>query len=97
VRARIVFSREAKKHYEKLDVDLKNRIKKELENIASAPFSRAYSKPLVGHKGIRSARVGDWRIIFEISDLKLDDGEKIQLINVEAIRHRREVYRNLQA
>jgi hypothetical protein len=44
---------------------------------------------------VRSARVGDWRILFEVDDLRLEDGEMIRLINVAAIRHWREVYRNL--
>jgi mRNA interferase RelE/StbE len=50
------------------------------------PYSRRLSKPLKMYPGIRTSRVGGWRILYEIQ-------EAGNLIQVAAVRPRREAYR----
>lgn len=71
------------KEIPRLERSLGIRIKKAIElKLASQPT--AHSKPLQGSlKGLRSLRVGDWRVIFEIM------GKEIWILT---IGHRREVY-----
>jgi mRNA-degrading endonuclease RelE of RelBE toxin-antitoxin system len=82
---RIVFSTAAKRDYQNLR-QIKGRIDGKLAQIAAEPLSSTHSKALIGQGGLRSARVGDWRILYLPGD---------GILNVTRIRHRREVYDNL--
>jgi mRNA interferase RelE/StbE len=55
----------AAKYLSSLDRDTQNRIRKKLQAIADDPQAARLSKPLTGVSG-RTARVGDYRIIFTI-------------------------------
>ncbi len=58
-----------------------------LEQVPTDPFG-PFTKPLTGAGGRRSARVGDWRIVFSV-----DTGAEI--VSVSAIGPRGRVYRDL--
>lgn len=53
------------KYFENLDKPTKRRIQEKLDAIAASPHEPRLSKPLTG-VNMRTARVGDYRIIFEI-------------------------------
>jgi mRNA interferase RelE/StbE len=58
------------RYFDKLDKPTQRRIKKKLEQLANEPLSAAHSKPLHGFDK-RTARVGEYRIIFQVVDEKL--------------------------
>jgi mRNA-degrading endonuclease RelE of RelBE toxin-antitoxin system len=64
----------AQKYFEKLDKPTRKRIQEKLDAIAAAPFDPRLSKPLVDASK-RTARVGDYRILFEVlnTDLFVSD------------------------
>jgi mRNA interferase RelE/StbE len=77
---------EAERDLNRLDRTAERRIRERLRELAPEPYSPRLSKPLKMFPGTRSARVGDWRILYEIA-------EEERLIRVTAIRPRREAYR----
>jgi mRNA interferase RelE/StbE len=77
---------EAERDLDRLDRTSERRIRERLKELAPDPYSRRLSKPLKMFPGTRTARVGDWRILYEI-------GEPERLIKVTAVRPRREAYR----
>ncbi|HUG15256.1 MAG TPA: type II toxin-antitoxin system RelE/ParE family toxin, partial [Thermomicrobiales bacterium] len=54
-------------YLERLDRSTQHRILDRLEQIASDPFGY-YTKPLSNARGMRSSRVGNWRIVFSVND-----------------------------
>lgn len=77
-----------KKYFEALDKPTKKRIQDKLDAITASPTDPRLSKPLVGVNK-RTARVGDYRIIFEI------DVDKDLLI-VADVGPRGQIYRRLK-
>ena len=77
---------EAERELNRLDRTSERRIRERLKELAPDPYSPRLSKPLKMFPGTRSARVGDWRILYEIV-------EPARLIKVTAVRPRREAYR----
>ncbi|MBZ5529705.1 MAG: type II toxin-antitoxin system RelE/ParE family toxin [Acidobacteriia bacterium] len=69
-----------------LDGPLKLRIRKRLRQLAADPFNPTYSKPLNGLNGLRSSRVGDWRILYTLDEVN-------SALFVTAIRPRGDAYR----
>jgi len=63
------------RYFEKLDKPTKKRIKSKLEQLAKEPRSAEHSKPLHGVDK-RTARVGDYRIIFQIV------GEALRVVDI---------------
>ena len=61
------FSNEARKQISRLDQPLQRRIIERAKQLAEDPYNSRISKRLHGAKD-RSARVGDWRIIYETDD-----------------------------
>ena len=82
----IKFTATAHKYFETLDKPTKKRIQDKLTAIAAAPFDPRLSKPLIGVTK-RTARVGDYRIIFEIEQ---------PLVIVSDIGPRGQIYRRLR-
>lgn len=72
------------KKKKKKDVDLYHRIRLKIDEIQKNPNSFV---ELVNFKPYRKARVGDYRIIFFISNEKK--------INSVDIAHRRKIYKNI--
>lgn len=75
----------ASKYFESLDKSTKKRIQEKLNAIAASPSDPRLSKPLV-NASQRTARVGDYRILFEIED---------PLLIVSNIGPRGRIYRRL--
>ena len=81
-------SQEAVKRLDRLDQATYTRIERRLYELKANPYDSRISKPLKGLEGMRSSRVGAWRVIYTIQ-------ENAKMIYVVAIRPRGEAYRNL--
>jgi len=81
----IRLSQSAVKVLRRVDRPTQERLAAKLDAIAADPFEA--SKPLQGTE-VRSARVGDWRII-----LKIDNG--VLIVTITSIEQRGQVYRHL--
>ena len=82
----VALTSEAERDLDRLDRTSERRIRERLKELAFDPYSLRLSKPLKMFTGTRSARVGDWRILYEIE-------EQGKLIKVTAVRPRRQAYR----
>jgi mRNA interferase RelE/StbE len=77
----LIFTREFLKRLKRLDKQTQIRILKELKILEDKPFA---SKQLVGRLSeLKSFRVGDYRIIYQVSE---------QTIVIRTIGHRKKVY-----
>jgi len=84
----VKFADEARKHFERLDVDRKRLIGARVEALALNPYDRRISKPLHGVlKGLRSSRVGGRRIIYSV-------WEQAKIMYIVSVDPRGEVYRD---
>ena len=83
---KIQLSATVAKYFSSLDRNIQARIRKKLEAIAADPQAARLSKPLVGVDS-RTARVGDYRIIFTIDP---------EVLFVADIGPRGQIYRRLQ-
>ena len=81
----IVFARSARKELQALDHAIATRIIKRIEALAMEPRPSGVKK-LEGAPVLWRIRVGDWRVVYRISDRE-------RLIDIIAVRHRREAYR----
>ena len=82
-----VYSKKARKQFKKLDTATQMRIKALTQELESLENPRSKGEALVGNLGgLWRYRVGDYRIICEISDSEL-------LIYAIHIAHRKEVYK----
>jgi mRNA interferase RelE/StbE len=79
---------EAEKEMTRIDRVLERRIRERLRELSADPYSPRISKPLKMVAGERSARIGSWRILYEVND-----NEKV--IKILAIRPRQEAYKKL--
>ena len=66
----IKFLATPKKYFDCLDRSTQKRIQAKLDAIAGFPYDIRLSKPLVGVEK-RTARVGDYRIIFAVQEKEL--------------------------
>jgi mRNA interferase RelE/StbE len=80
----IVFARSARKELEALPEAIALRILARIESLAEDPRPRGCLK-LSGSDNLWRIRVGDYRVVFSINDPDL-------LIDVIAVRHRRDAY-----
>lgn len=83
----IILLNSARKDLDNLDKQKQQRVIDRLTKLETDPLDASVSKPLVNAQA-RTSRVGDWRIIYEVS---LED----RTVSVRYVRHRREVYRLL--
>lgn len=85
---RIIYAKEAKQDIVSLDSATKVRVREAIEKrLMTNPIY--FGKPLrYSLSGLRRLRVGDWRVIFKIS-------ENEKTVKIVAVKHRREVYRKL--
>lgn len=81
-------SHPAVKDIERLDAPTERRVRRRLDELAQAPTDRRLSKPLVGVPGLRSSRVGDWRILFRVNETE-------RVVEIVAVRPRGDAYRRL--
>jgi mRNA interferase RelE/StbE len=81
----ITFARSARKELQSLDSAIASRVLRRIETLVLTPRPVGILK-LEGANDLWRIRVGDWRVVFRI-----DDRER--LVDIVAVRHRREVYR----
>ena len=81
----IEIARSARKEIQALDSPIANRIIKRIEALIKNPRPTGVAK-LEGSTDLWRIRVGEWRVVYRIDDRK-------QLVDISAVRHRREVYR----
>ncbi len=82
---RIEFASAATREFSKLAKGLQQRIASKIDALASQPRPRGVEK-LEGQERRYRLRVGDYRVIYEIQD-------KVLIVLIVRIGHRREVYR----
>ena len=81
---RIDFARSARKQLESLPDSMAMRVLTRIEALAQTPRPNG-CRELVGSDNLWRIRIGDYRVIYSI-----DDGK--QIVDVNAVRHRREAY-----
>lgn len=81
----ITFARSAHKELQALDPPVASRVLRRIEALARNPRPAGVVK-LEGASDLWRIRIGDWRVVYRIAD-------RTRLIDVVAVRHRREVYR----
>jgi mRNA interferase RelE/StbE len=83
---RVFLTREARSHFEKLPPSLQDAVDNALTEIEADPYSAG--KQLLGRlKGIWSARIGNYRVLYTIEGRR-----RSQRVIVRGIRHRAVVY-----
>lgn len=81
----ITLARSARRELEAMERSSAQRILAKIEKLATEPRPTACRK-LQGRSGLWRLRVGDYRVIYSVDDSH-------RLVDVIAVRHRREVYR----
>ncbi|MBI2912809.1 MAG: type II toxin-antitoxin system RelE/ParE family toxin [Chloroflexi bacterium] len=81
---RVIITRLAEKHMRTLPEAMRRRIDRKIASLGEAPYRSGTTR--VTTTGGCRARVGDYRILFDV-----DDSHRLVIIN--AVRHRREAYR----
>ena len=81
----VVFARSARKELQNLDPQVARRIVRQIEALAADPRPSGVVK-LEGATDLWRIRVGQWRVVYRISDSD-------RLVDVVAVRHRSDVYR----
>ena len=81
----LLFARSARKELEALDEPLRSRVFSRIESLALAPRPSGCKK-LQGSQHLWRIRVGDYRVVYGVYD---EQG----LVDIVAVRHRREAYR----
>ena len=81
----VEFTRKADKQLEKLDGQVRERMRRAIDALADNPRPPG-CKQLVGRPGFRIKVGKDWRVIYEVRD-------SVLLVLVLELGHRREVYR----
>lgn len=81
----VVFARSARKELQTLDPPVALRILKHIEALVSKPRPAGATK-LEGAADLWRIRVGEWRVAYRIADRE-------KLVDIVAVRHRREAYR----
>lgn len=71
-----------------VDKPTEKRLRKRLKELGEDPYNTRISKTLVNTEGLRSSRVGSWRILYTANDNE-------EALYVLAIRPRGEAYRDL--
>ena len=83
------YSHEAEKTLARLDRPTQKRVNERLQELERDPFDSRVSKPLRGDlKGLRSSRLGPWRIIYTLDEIR-------EVLYVVSIGPRGGVYRDL--
>ena len=83
----VEFSRPATREFRKLPLQIQHRLELRIEKLSREPRPRD-SKKMAGSQDRYRVREGDFRIIYEVQD-------RILLIIVVRVGHRRDVYRKM--
>ena len=82
----VILSQETRKNLDRMDRATFTRIQQRLHELREAPRDPRISKMLKRLEGMRSSRVGDWRILYTVQN-------ETKTIFIVAIRPRGEAYR----
>ncbi len=82
----LIVSPEPRRYLERLDERSRKRFLRKFRELSTDPFHQ--TKTLQGVQGLRSARVGGWRVLYTV-DLEA------QTISIDHIAPRGQVYRGL--
>jgi mRNA interferase RelE/StbE len=82
---RVLLERSAEKDLSRLSSETRDRIITAIRSLSGNPRPSGCRK-LAGTKNDWRIRVGDYRVVYEVTD-------EIRVVRVGRIRHRREVYR----
>jgi mRNA interferase RelE/StbE len=83
----VEFASSAAKEFRSLPLEIKQRVASSIDELQQNPRPVGIRK-LRGHESLFRAKIGSYRVIYEIDDQK-------KLIRITRIRHRQEAYRNL--
>jgi mRNA interferase RelE/StbE len=83
----VTFARSARRELERLPSSIGRRIFDRIEALTKAPRPPGVIK-LQGSKNLWRMRVGDYRVIYSIDD-------DARAVDISAIRHRRDAYRQV--
>lgn len=81
----VVFARSARKELQNLDPQVARRILKQIEALVANPRPSGVVK-LEGATDLWRIRIGEWRVVYRISD-------RDRVVDVIAVRHRSDAYR----
>ena len=81
----ITFARSARRELESLDASTVQRIIRKIDELEGDPRPHGRKK-LEGEKDLWRVRVGDYRIIYAVSDAR-------RIVDIVRILHRKDVYR----
>ena len=81
----VTFARSARKELQALDSTIATRVLRRLEVLSISPRPIGVIK-IEGADDLWRLRIGDWRVIYRISDRE-------KLVDIIAIRHRKDAYR----
>lgn len=84
---RIELAPRAQREFKALDGSVRGRIKRRIDSLAENPYPSGIKK-IEGEDDLYRLRVGDYRILYQVK-------EKILLILIVGIGHRRDIYRRL--
>ncbi|MHC5821725.1 MAG: type II toxin-antitoxin system RelE family toxin [Nostoc sp.] len=82
----VKFSKDAKKQFRKLPLDVQERIQTKINDLAIEPRPNGVKK-LQGDDNSYRVRVGDYRVIYELDD-------DVLIVTVIKIGHRSEIYKD---
>ena len=82
---RVLLERTAEKDLSRLSSEIHDRVIEAIQALTTNPRPPGCRK-LAGSKHDWRIRVGDYRVVYEITD-------RIRVVRVNRVRHRREVYR----
>jgi mRNA interferase RelE/StbE len=84
---RIEFTPRAERDFKSLDGSIRGRIKQRIDSLAENPYPSGIRK-IEGEDDLYRLRVGDYRILYQVK-------EKILLVLIVGMGHRRDVYRRI--
>lgn len=82
---KVEFKNSARKQFDQLPIAIQDKLEKRIDDLSLNPRPHGVVK-LMNEESLYRIRLGDYRVIYQIQD-------KILLILIVKIGHRREVYR----
>lgn len=85
---RVEYPREVHKRLSRLDRPTQRRIEARIDELEADPYDARISKALEGMEGVRSSRVGGWRICYTVN-------QGARSMYVLSVERRGQVYKRL--
>ena len=81
----VVFARSARRELEALPTSVVERVFPRIESLANVARPAGCRK-LSGQRNLWRLRIGDYRVVYSVDDLR-------RIVEINAVRHRRDAYR----